>query len=467
MRIPLSISSLSRWGSAKAVAACLAAAASLAHVGPTHGGDFSTGCPLPPQVEELLLNRAFKDPVYKGPLLYPEVTSLDGLSERLQGLFVPHSLFRSAYLRLETVDHRFECMDPPDCDYDALAVSYVIGEREYTGFAYYREAESGFGRHAAVIIPGTGHNQASAIYLNDERNYHYNIAELVRPNWDMYVCVKPNEDILAIHRGGAKLDYDYVVAHLANSGGSYSARYLIDTIAIVKYLKRVYSTVVLLGLSQGGQAVLYNSLQTSPAGAFVASGYSVLQDSYGSAGLDQIMIPGMREYLGTENIYDGVGRSATEYVFSWGAGESGVYRAEAAVGCTRDYFSSLRNVTCVLHDGGHEFPREQVSEFLDSMIIDPRMPANTSALYQNEPNPFISRTRIVYAVKRGGRVRLEVFDAKGRLVQVLADGLRDPDVYAEIWDGTDRNGRVLPAGTYFCRLTAPDWSGTKKMNLVR
>jgi hypothetical protein len=137
------------------------------------------------------------------------------------------------------------------------------------------------------------------------------------------------------------------------------------------------------------------------------------------------------------------------------------------VGCTRDYFSSLRNVTCVFHEGGHEFPREQVSEFLDSMMIDSQIPADTSTLYQNEPNPFISWTRIVYAVKRGGRVRLEIFDAKGRLVKVLADGLRGPDVYSEIWDGTNRNGRALPAGTYFCRLKAPDWSGTKKMNLVR
>jgi hypothetical protein len=71
-----------------------------------------------------------------------------------------------------------------------------------------------------------------------------------------------------------------------------------------------------------------------------------------------------------------------------------------------------------------------------------------NVLLQNAPNPFVSSTRIAFSMKEEGHVSLSVFDARGRLVRVLADGVRGP-------------------GTYFYRLEVPGWSDSRKMTPAR
>jgi len=90
-----------------------------------------------------------------------------------------------------------------------------------------------------------------------------------------------------------------------------------------------------------------------------------------------------------------------------------------------------------------------------------------NVLFQNSPNPFMSSTRIAFSLKEGGHVRLRVFDARGRLIRVLADENREANHYIESWDGRDRNGRMVAAGTYFYDLEARGWNSSKKMTLTR
>jgi hypothetical protein len=94
-------------------------------------------------------------------------------------------------------------------------------------------------------------------------------------------------------------------------------------------------------------------------------------------------------------------------------------------------------------------------------------PKHENVLFQNAPNPFVSSTRIAFSMREAGHVRLTVFDAKGRLVRVLADEVRDQNNYVEPWDGRNCNGRPVPAGTYFYRLEVPGWKASKKMTLAR
>lgn len=62
---------------------------------------------------------------------------------------------------------------------------------------------------------------------------------------------------------------NYIINHALNLGGSYSVRYLVDTMAIVKQLQTSYDTVAVIVLSQGGKAALYNALQSQPDGAII------------------------------------------------------------------------------------------------------------------------------------------------------------------------------------------------------
>jgi hypothetical protein len=83
-------------------------------------------------------------------------------------------------------------------------------------------------------------------------------------------------------------------------------------------------------------------------------------------------------------------------------------------------------------------------------------------LYQNYPNPFNPSTTIRYELPLGGKVRLQVFDVNGRLVETLVDGFRRAGVYAI--EFTKEN---LATGTYFCRLSSGEESAVRKMILVR
>jgi hypothetical protein len=91
----------------------------------------------------------------------------------------------------------------------------------------------------------------------------------------------------------------------------------------------------------------------------------------------------------------------------------------------------------------------------------------SDALFQNAPNPFASSTSIVFSIAKAGHVRLMVFDAKGRLVRVLIDEVRQANHYVELWDGRDRKGKRAAAGMYFYSLEAPGWKASKKMTLAR
>jgi len=41
-----------------------------------------------------------------------------------------------------------------------------------------------------------------------------------------------------------------------------------------------------------------------------------------------------------------------------------------------------------------------------------------------------------------------------------------PGTHHVTWNGTDDQGRLLPAGVYFYRLKVADWSATKKLLLL-
>jgi hypothetical protein len=89
-------------------------------------------------------------------------------------------------------------------------------------------------------------------------------------------------------------------------------------------------------------------------------------------------------------------------------------------------------------------------------------------LRQNYPNPFRSTTTISYTAVKGMDMRLEIFDATGRLVRVLLDEKASVTGRHEtVWDGLNSGGRKAAAGVYFYRLKIGDRVQTKRMVLAR
>ena len=89
------------------------------------------------------------------------------------------------------------------------------------------------------------------------------------------------------------------------------------------------------------------------------------------------------------------------------------------------------------------------------------------SLDQNYPNPFNASTVIKSNTKRDGNVRLDVFNILGQRVRTLADEFRHYGPQAADWDGTDAAGQSVPTGLYFYRLMTSDYTGIKKMLLLK
>jgi len=88
-------------------------------------------------------------------------------------------------------------------------------------------------------------------------------------------------------------------------------------------------------------------------------------------------------------------------------------------------------------------------------------------LGQNMPNPFNPNTVIVFAVPRPSEVRVEVFNVLGQKVKTLANEFSKAGYKRVEWDGTDDNGSSVASGVYLYRMTAGDFSETKKMLLLK
>ena len=84
-------------------------------------------------------------------------------------------------------------------------------------------------------------------------------------------------------------------------------------------------------------------------------------------------------------------------------------------------------------------------------------------LYQNEPNPFTATTTLRYSLATSGPARLEVFNVMGQVVSTLVDANRAGGPHTATWSGLDDQGRELPAGIYFYRLTVGREYATQKM----
>jgi hypothetical protein len=83
----------------------------------------------------------------------------------------------------------------------------------------------------------------------------------------------------------------------------------------------------------------------------------------------------------------------------------------------------------------------------------------TVTLSGTGPSPFAGRVAIEYGLPRSADMRLEVYDACGRLVQVVGQ----PGYHTAVWQCTDEYGRAVAEGAYFVRLTADGVTLTGKI----
>lgn len=106
---------------------------------------------------------------------------------------------------------------------------------------------------------------------------------------------------------------------------------------------------------------------------------------------------------------------------------------------------------------------ETIDDFGDlARITNQNKIAENFQLFQNYPNPFNPATNIKFQIPNSTFVTLAVYDMLGKEIEILVDEKLNAGTYKVDWNASN-----FSSGTYFYRLTAGEFTETKKMILLR
>ncbi|MEO0092586.1 MAG: FlgD immunoglobulin-like domain containing protein [candidate division WOR-3 bacterium] len=106
------------------------------------------------------------------------------------------------------------------------------------------------------------------------------------------------------------------------------------------------------------------------------------------------------------------------------------------------------------------FPTSSVTEhnFTNHLIINE---------FSAKPNPFTNKTNISFNLAQPQKVSLKIYDASGKLVMTLVNGLMSSGIHNFIWNGTDEHSNNVEEGIYFYTLETPKHNYSRKLVLIR
>jgi hypothetical protein len=121
---------------------------------------------------------------------------------------------------------------------------------------------------------------------------------------------------------------------------------------------------------------------------------------------------------------------------------------------------------------------DTIPAFRPMLVVDYNLPVSgvpgssggespAVTLEANAPNPFGARTTLAYALERAGAVRLSIFDAAGRRLVTLVDGVQPAGRHLVVWDGREANGKEAASGVYVTRLESAGETRTRAIHLMR
>jgi hypothetical protein len=159
------------------------------------------------------------------------------------------------------------------------------------------------------------------------------------------------------------------------------------------------------------------------------------------------------DYLGTMFV-DNI-QAASVYPYAYG------------VCCRNDQCKVLIPPDCMFLEG-------QFFDAWDSCDADPCVNSDVpddlgdgALVLRVQPTPFTRRTVLHFWGASRRRVRLGVFDVRGRLVRRLLDGPVPEGMGSVVWDGRDETGASVPGGVYFVRMRDGRSSVNRRVVMLR
>ncbi|MGD0887272.1 MAG: hypothetical protein ABSA46_20710 [Thermodesulfovibrionales bacterium] len=310
---------------------------------------------------ELSRRFAFVDPLVEAKnQIDAPIQNMQQVHERVRKLELDVSRFYNAFEKLHVLNTSF--LKP-----NVFSLDFELG-RQYTTYCYFEKSLSGSSHTAILLIPGSGYNQSSAILPGGLRNYHDGLYQVARNHGDVFVYIKPNEDIRAIHNGEHKLSYDFITNTLISHGGSYSAYYVVETMAITKFLEKKYERVIVAGVSQGASAALLNGIQSWPDSVIsIAAGYYPSDNYAYHSSPFNIMIPGLSITVKPATILNSIRIHSTRWLFTLGKLDVGGARVAYEEDQLSRYFNKVEQVTIEKHSNSHDVPGPLIDDYLSKL----------------------------------------------------------------------------------------------------
>lgn len=98
---------------------------------------------------------------------------------------------------------------------------------------------------------------------------------------------------------------------------------------------------------------------------------------------------------------------------------------------------------------------------------------NDFDLNQNYPNPFNPSTKIKFTIPasegklNSDLVSLKIYNNSGIEIYSMTEQKLSPGTYSFEWNSTDKSGKNVSSGVYFCKLSSGNFSKTIKMLLIK
>jgi len=122
-------------------------------------------------------------------------------------------------------------------------------------------------------------------------------------------------------------------------------------------------------------------------------------------------------------------------------------------------------LTILYSDGTGDLLEEPDIQNVENVIEQPQniLSSYPNPLYQTSSSQILSTT-ISYSLIENKNASIEVYDIKGRLVNVL----KSNNNKSVIWEGTDFNGKKVTSGVYFLLLKSEGVNlATKKILILK
>ena len=88
--------------------------------------------------------------------------------------------------------------------------------------------------------------------------------------------------------------------------------------------------------------------------------------------------------------------------------------------------------------------------------------AREFSLSEAYPNPFNPVATLTMTIPEPAKVLVQVYNIKGEVVSILANGFMDANIYTFTWDASN-----LTSGIYFVKAEVGEFVETRKLTLIK